>query len=75
MLHKKDQKSSREKDMSTSRRHLPLLTPGCSFSFLFFSVSAIIGFLFSFTVFLVSLLHCEHLAIGVQALDGGGLSR
>lgn len=46
--------------------------------FLLLSVSAIICFLFSFTVFIVSLLHCEHLAIGVQALwnwGEGGLSR
>lgn len=28
-------------------------------------------FLFSFTVFLVSLLHCEHLAIGVHFLEWG----
>lgn len=35
--------------------------------FLFLPVSAIMCFLvFPFTVFIVSLLHCEHLAIGVQ---------
>lgn len=70
MLHKTDQKSSWENEESASRRHLPVLSPWLFF--LFFTVSAIICFLFSFTVLIVSLLHCEHLAIGVHLLEGGG---
>lgn len=71
---KRIEKLPGRKKRSTSRRHLPFLSPLVVFSFP--PVSAIIGFLFSFTVFLVSLLHCEHLAIGVQQLlefgEGGG---
>lgn len=51
-LHKTDQKVPGRQEESSARRHLPGLF------FLFLPVSAIMCFLFSFTVFIVSLLHC-----------------
>lgn len=70
VLHKKDKKSCQERK-SLHRDVIFFFLDHC----FFWSLIALICFLFSFTVFLVSLLHCEHLAIGVLLGKGGGLSR